>query len=67
MLTHLALLCSVLCSELRARQDLVVENLALRQQLAVLSRPKRRPHLTPADRWFLAELAAAYSEGFEPR
>ncbi len=36
MLTCLALLCSVLRSELRARQDLVAENLALRQQLAVV-------------------------------
>jgi hypothetical protein len=50
LLTYLALLCSVLRSEFRARQDLVAENLALRQQLAVLTRPKRRPRLTRTDR-----------------
>jgi hypothetical protein len=31
------MLCSVLRGELRARQDLVAENLGLRQQLAVLT------------------------------
>ncbi len=61
MLTYLILLCSVLCSELRARQDLVAENLALRQQLAVLTRPKRRPRLTEADRLFWSCLSSLWS------
>jgi hypothetical protein len=34
----------------RDRQDLVLENLALRHQLAVLTRPCPRPKLRPADR-----------------
>jgi putative transposase len=46
---------------LRARQDLVAENLALRQQLAVLTRPKRRPRLTPADRLFWSCLSSLWS------
>jgi hypothetical protein len=61
LLTYLVLLCSVLRSELRARQDLVAENLALRQQLAVLTRPKRRPRLTPTDRLFWSCLSSLVS------
>jgi hypothetical protein len=61
LLTYLALLCSLLRSEFRAHQDLVAENLALRQQLAVLTRPKRRPRLTPADRLFWSFLARFWS------
>ena len=61
MLTYLVLLCSVLRRELRARQDLVAENLALRQQLAVLSRPKRRLRLTPTDRLFWSCLSSLWS------
>jgi putative transposase len=34
------------------RSDLVLENLALRQQLAVLQRDARRPKLLPSDRLF---------------
>lgn len=36
----------------RSRSDLVIENLALRQQLAVLKAKKPRPRLTPLDRAF---------------
>ncbi len=36
----------------RDRQDVVLENLALRQQLAVFQRRGRRPALAPADRRF---------------
>src|SRR5215467_1796953 len=40
----------------RSRQDLLVENLALRQQLSVLKRRNRRPKLTVLDKlfWVLA-------------
>src|SRR5215469_6756017 len=40
----------------RSRQDLLVENLALRQQLSVLRRRNRRPKLTVLDKlfWVLA-------------
>ena len=61
MLTYFALFCSVLRSELRARQDLVAENLALRQQLAVLTRPKRRPRLTATDRLFWSCFSSLWS------
>ena len=37
---------------LRSRANLVVENLALRQQLAVLRRRTPRPRLGPVDRAF---------------
>jgi hypothetical protein len=36
----------------RSHSDLALENLALRQQLAVLSRRQSRPRLTSGDRWF---------------
>ena len=38
---------STLRSCLRSRPDLIVENLALRQQLSVLIANRPRPHLTP--------------------
>jgi hypothetical protein len=40
----------------RSRQDLLVENLALRQQLSVLKRRNRRPKLAALDKlfWVLA-------------
>src|SRR5215813_5573036 len=40
----------------RSRQDLLVENLALRQQLSVLKRRNRRPKLAVLDKlfWVLA-------------
>ena len=40
----------------RSRQDLLVENLALRQQLSVLKHRKRRPKLAALDKlfWVLA-------------
>jgi putative transposase len=37
---------------LRTRADLALENLALRQQLAMLRRRSKRPHLVPLDRAF---------------
>ncbi len=41
-----------LARSLVAGRDLVLENLALRQQLAVLRRTRPRPTLRMADRWF---------------
>lgn len=51
-MSYLLLLCSLLRNTLRCRHDLLLENFALRQQLAVLSRQSRRPRLRPADRLF---------------
>ena len=42
---------------LRPRADLVLENLALRQQLAVLRRATPRPRLRPIDRAFWVTLS----------
>src|ERR1035437_10172108 len=43
-------LAATLRSALRARQDLVLENLALRHQLELLTRSDRRPRFRPVDR-----------------
>ena len=45
----------------RSRQILLIENLALRQQLAVFKRQHSRPRLTAADRLFWALLHALWS------
>jgi hypothetical protein len=37
------------CAAFRSRANLVLENLVLRQQLAVLRRATPRPHLRPID------------------
>jgi hypothetical protein len=55
MFAIVAAVVGALLSVCKPRASLVVENLALRQQLAVLRRKVHRPHLHPADRafWFL--------------
>ena len=45
----------------RSRQDLVLENLVLRQQLLVHERPDRRPRLSVADRRFWSTVAQRWS------
>ncbi|HEY3079302.1 MAG TPA: hypothetical protein VGM69_05290 [Chloroflexota bacterium] len=60
MFEYLPLVLGVLRATLCDRGDLVVENLLLRQQLAILTRPTRkRPHLRGRDKlfWLLARLA----------
>ncbi len=53
MLEYLILLLGLLRAMLRSRTDLVAENLLLRQQLTVLSRPTRkRPRLRTWDKLF---------------
>ena len=44
----------------RDRRDLVLENLALRQQLAIFERRGHRPALAPADRRFWSRLARGW-------
>jgi hypothetical protein len=52
MLEYLRLLVGVLRATVRSRSDLVAENLLLRQQLAVLTRPTRtRPRLRAHESW----------------
>jgi hypothetical protein len=52
MLIVLTTLLGTLSSMFRSRAVLALENLALRHQIGVLQRPARkRPRLTPADRW----------------
>ena len=53
MLEYLLLLLSLLGSAVRDRDALVAENLLLRHQLAVLTRPTRkRPRLRARDKLF---------------
>jgi transposase InsO family protein len=55
MLAYLLLLMTFARAIVDSRADLAVENLLLRQQLAVLTRPtRRRPRLQPLDRAFWA-------------
>ena len=50
-----------LVAALRPRASLVAENLALRQQLAILHRATPRPHLRPIDRAFWVVLLNVWS------
>ena len=59
MLDLLSSLFAAIGSGFRSRHALVLENLAMRQQLAVLKRTTRRPKLTNADRAFLGGAIAA--------
>ena len=52
MRTYLGLLTNAVRSALRSKHDLMLENLALRQQLAVLTRQRARTRTKPADRLF---------------
>ena len=60
MFTYLWLACRFLRSAVRSRCDVALENLALRQQLVVLTRSPRRPRLTRADRLFWSWLSRAW-------
>lgn len=62
----LKLLFAALRDLFRSRHDLVVENLALRQQLLVLERSGARPKIRPADRAFWAVLAGCWRHWRRP-
>jgi transposase InsO family protein len=49
-------------SSLRSQRELALENLALRQQLAVLKRTSKRPTLTNADRTFWVALSRLWPD-----
>ena len=57
MRTYLGLLTNAVRSALRSKHDLMLENLALRQQLAVLTRQRARTRTKPADRLFSSWLS----------
>ena len=59
---YVSLLLATLRRAPHARSDLLIENLALRQQLAVYTRQSRRPQLRNADRRFWSLLARSWSE-----
>ncbi len=50
----------VLRAVIRSRADLVIENVALRQQVATLLKQRRRPTLDNADRAFWVALRAVW-------
>ena len=57
-----ALLVWLLRATLVTRGSLVLENLALRQQLATYARLRKRPRLEPQERAFWVALARVWSE-----
>ena len=57
MRTYLGLLTNAVRSALRSKHDLMLENLALRQQLAVLTRQRARTRTKPADPLFSSRLS----------
>jgi putative transposase len=61
----LLLMVAALRSSCRSRADLVLENLALRQQLAVLLRAGRRPRVSTLDRRFWVVLRRFWSRWME--
>src|SRR5438270_9037649 len=63
MLEYLLLLLSLLGSAMRDRDTLVAENLLLRHQLAVLTRPtRRRPRLRARDKFFWVVVRALHRD-----
>jgi hypothetical protein len=50
----------------RGHHAVVLENLALRQQLAIYKRTKKRPRLVGRDRWFWIALSAAWKDWRRP-
>ena len=62
MLGLIAAIIGALVGAFRPRALIVAENLALRQQLAVLRRKKARPRLIPIDRAFWILLSRVWSK-----
>ncbi len=63
---YISLLFATIRSALRAREDVALENLALRHQLAVMTRSARRPRLGPADRLLWCWLSRRCPDGARP-
>ena len=62
MFCLLRLLLGLLRRRLRSRRDLLLENLVLRQQLAVLKRRKRRLKLGRVDKLFWVAVRRVWTE-----
>ena len=62
MLPLLYALLATARSSLRLQRELALENLALRQQLAILKRKTKRPNLTKADRAFWVTLSRLWPD-----
>jgi hypothetical protein len=62
MLTALIVLLRSIGLLCRGHKAVALENLALRQQLAALTRTRKRPQLRPTDRLFWILLAKAWHE-----
>jgi hypothetical protein len=58
----LSLLCCFFKATLSGRCDLALENLALRQQLAILKRTQKRPAISTMDRLFWVWLSRIWLE-----
>jgi transposase InsO family protein len=65
MVALLQAIVGALLAALKPRASLVLENLALRQQLAVLRRATRRPRVRPIDRAFWVALRSVWSRWSE--
>jgi hypothetical protein len=61
MVRLIVLLLGVIRAAISSRSNLVLENLALRQQVVALAR-SRRPRLTAVDRWFWMALRRCWSK-----
>src|ERR1700679_1975713 len=61
MLRVLRLSFCLACQLFRSRRDLLLENLALRQQLAALSQRDPQPRFSPSDRLFWVLLPRCWS------
>ena len=65
MIRLVLLVLGALRALVRPRSDLVLENLALRQQIAALAAKGRRPRITGVDRWFWTMLRRCWSRWTE--
>ncbi len=61
MRLYVRLLIGVLRRSMRAHRDLLMENLVLRQQIAVYARQPKRPRLLNEDRLFRSMVARTWS------
>ncbi len=66
MVTVLGILWSALRAGFRSRRDLVLENVALQQQLSIYKRTSKRPRLRPSERVFWVGLSRIWGHWRSP-